>query len=71
MQLCIENRIQEVCDDLNNLLEPYFTTKEQQTGLGLTMVRKIAVAHKGRIDLSVVDGDCFRALVQIPWKKSV
>jgi signal transduction histidine kinase len=71
VQLCIENRIQEVCDDLNNLLEPYFTTKEQQTGLGLTMVRKIAVAHKGRIDLSVVDGDCFRALVQIPWKKSV
>nr|WP_320049281.1 HAMP domain-containing sensor histidine kinase [uncultured Desulfuromonas sp.] len=70
-KLFIENRTYEISDDLDNLLEPYFTTKDRQSGLGLTLVRKIAVAHGGQINLSIIEDDCFRALVQLPLKRNL
>ncbi|MBU2455045.1 MAG: PAS domain-containing sensor histidine kinase, partial [Proteobacteria bacterium] len=36
-------------EDLNNIFEPYFTTKLSGTGLGLAIVHNIIQAHKGKV----------------------
>jgi len=38
----------EIVDEVFN---PFFTTKEIGTGLGLTLVRRIARAHQGRVEV--------------------
>jgi len=37
-------------DILSRVFDPFFTTKEAGTGLGLTLVRRIARAHQGFVD---------------------
>ncbi|MEN8189842.1 MAG: HAMP domain-containing sensor histidine kinase [Thermodesulfobacteriota bacterium] len=37
---------------LEQMMEPYFTTKTRGTGLGLSLCRRIADAHNGRISIS-------------------
>ena len=39
---------QEIVDEVFN---PFFTTKEIGTGLGLTLVRRIARVHRGRVEV--------------------
>lgn len=39
-------------EDLDDLFKPFFTTKPQGTGLGLTNVKRIVDMHKGWIDVT-------------------
>ena len=38
-------------ENLGRLFEPFFTTKKNGTGLGLAISQRIAVEHKGRIEV--------------------
>jgi len=76
---CIENEIRiSVCDtgtgihkeNLEKIFEPYFTTKETGTGLGLTQVYKIIREHQGEItvDSEPGTGSDFRIILPMPQK---
>lgn len=48
------------------VLEPFFTTREQGTGLGLAVVNQIVEAHGGQVELGAgPEGGC-RVLVRLP-----
>ncbi len=42
---------------LAEVFNPFFTTKEAGTGLGLTLVRRIARAHRGRVEVDNRPGE--------------
>jgi Signal transduction histidine kinase involved in nitrogen fixation and metabolism regulation len=44
-------------ENLSKIFEPYFTTNEAGTGLGLTQVFKIIKEHKGEISVSSKEGE--------------
>jgi signal transduction histidine kinase len=48
------------------VFSPFFTTKAQGSGLGLSIVRKIVDAHDGRIDLQSAPGEGTAIRVTLP-----
>jgi len=44
-------------EDFPKIFEPYFTTKETGTGLGLTVVFKVVKEHKGDINVESKEGE--------------
>jgi signal transduction histidine kinase len=53
----------EVVDRLG---EPFFTTKERGSGLGLGISRRIVVEHAGRLDVSSRPGEGTEVVVRLP-----
>ncbi len=51
---------------LKNMEEPFFTTKSQGTGLGLAVVRAVALAHHGEFELRSQLGTGTRASMTFP-----
>lgn len=43
-------------EDVSKLFEPYFTTKEKGTGLGLTNTQNIILAHNANISVESEPG---------------
>jgi signal transduction histidine kinase len=58
-------------DHLSKIFEPYFTTKESGSGLGLTLVFKIVREHRGEITVKSKEGSgsCFTITLPIPQKE--
>lgn len=53
-------------DQLNNIFNPYFTTKKRGTGLGLAIVYKIIEAHQGQITVASRIGQGTSFAITIP-----
>ncbi len=52
---------------MDNIFNPFFTTKAKGSGLGLAIVRKIIDAHEGRIDVTSTPnrGTCFKLTLPV------
>jgi signal transduction histidine kinase len=52
--------------DLEHVLDPFFSTKADGTGLGLPIARQIAAAHGGSLRIESVPGEGTRVEVRLP-----
>ncbi|MCL2879526.1 MAG: ATP-binding protein, partial [Treponema sp.] len=59
-------------ENLGKIFEPYYTTRETGTGLGLTMVFKIIREHNGEINVhsNTGEGSVFIITLPIPQKET-
>jgi two-component system, sporulation sensor kinase E len=53
-------------EDLPKIFEPYFTTKDNGTGLGLTITFKIVKEHDGEIAVSSRPGQGSTFAINLP-----
>jgi len=53
---------------LDEVFNPFFTTKEAGTGLGLTLVRRIARAHGGRVEVDNRPGEGVTFRLWLPMR---
>jgi PAS domain S-box-containing protein len=58
-------------ENISKIFEPYFTTKETGSGLGLTLVFKIVREHRGEISVKSKEGEgaSFKITLPIPQKE--
>jgi signal transduction histidine kinase len=57
-------------DQLPNVFRPFYTTKGDGTGLGLSLARRIVEDHHGRIDVTSVLGQGTTFAVILPVQRS-
>jgi signal transduction histidine kinase len=68
IELAVWNRGKEISPaTCERLFEPFFTTREKGTGLGLAFVREIAVDHGGRIEVASAGGETTFTLIFPLW----
>jgi signal transduction histidine kinase len=58
-------------ETLPNIFRPFYTTKGNGTGLGLSLARRIVEEHHGRIDVSSTMGKGSRFVVLLPFTRAV
>lgn len=56
-------------EELPNIFRPFYTTKGNGTGLGLSLARRIVEEHQGRIEVSSSVGKGSRFTVLLPLEK--
>ena len=53
-------------ENITRIFEPYFTTKETGSGLGLLIVRRIVRAHGGELALESAPGKGLSLTIRLP-----
>jgi two-component system, sporulation sensor kinase E len=56
-------------DTLSHVFEPYYTTKESGTGLGLLIVRRIVREHGGELAIASTEGKGLTLTIRLPFKE--
>ncbi|MDP6530091.1 MAG: ATP-binding protein [Gemmatimonadota bacterium] len=56
--------------ELQGAFQPFYTTKESGSGLGLTMAKRIVEAHGGRLTLGNADSGGARVTMEIPQARA-
>lgn len=54
-------------ENLEKIFTPFFTTKAQGTGLGLSETHKIIEAHGGRLTVDTKEGEGTRFAIELPY----
>jgi PAS domain S-box-containing protein len=54
--------------DLSKIFDPFYTTRNRGTGLGLTIVHNITKMHGGSIDITSCAGDGTECIVSLPLR---
>jgi len=57
-------------DHLPNIFRPFYTTKGDGTGLGLSLARRIVEDHQGRIDVTSTVGKGTTFAVVLPFERT-
>jgi|1186.fasta_scaffold04640_2 signal transduction histidine kinase len=57
-------------EHLPNIFRPFFTTKGEGTGLGLSLARRIVEEHQGRIDVTSTVGEGTTFAVVLPLQRA-
>ncbi|MGD9121085.1 MAG: ATP-binding protein, partial [Desulfobacterales bacterium] len=57
-------------ENMNKIWDPFFTTKEQGTGLGLGIVKNIIESHGGSIQIGNRPVSGARVTVELPLKQT-
>jgi two-component system sensor histidine kinase HydH len=55
-------------ENTKKIFNPFFTTKEKGSGLGLPIVRKIVEGHQGTIDVESREGSGTKVIIRLPKK---
>ena len=55
-------------DNMSKIFDPYFTTKESGSGLGLLIVRRIVREHGGEISLISNEGKGLTLTIRLPYR---
>lgn len=53
-------------ENLDKIFEPYFTTKKNSSGLGLSIAEKIITEHKGQIKCISKEGESSKFIIELP-----
>ena len=56
-------------ETLSHVFEPYYTTKERGTGLGLLIVRRIVREHGGELAIESTEGKGLALTIRLPFKE--
>lgn len=56
-------------ETLSHVFEPYYTTKERGTGLGLLIVRRIVREHGGELAIESTEGKGLTLSIRLPFKE--
>jgi len=56
-------------ETLSHVFEPYYTTKERGTGLGLLIVRRIVREHGGELAIESTEGKGLALSIRLPFKE--
>ncbi len=65
--LCVEDTGQGISEEtMKDIFNPFFTTKTEGTGLGLTIVKEIVEKHKGKMWVESEEGVGTRFYISLP-----